>query len=642
MDIAWGWTLPAGVARVLKDGPLRRQAPAAAGLALAAVLTGWIVAPVLTADGAGPGPDRVTWIAAADDGRRRAPLEGEAEVRAGRAGWSTGRMPRQYSLNVVLGELPPGPLALFAPSMPGDPRVFVNGVRVGGEDPATPPSPLLNNRGRLIEVPGEILHPDANRIEVLVDSVSITHWPAGFYLGRVAPLEAALARQTAAYHLLPRLAVLAGGPLMLVMALLALFSGTRRLWPTALPLVLLTAAASLPLAPATAVSPEAMRWLADILTPAVALALAGAVLARGGGGRRFGALAGTAVAVALVFAILRLPWPSWDRVPEQASALLGIVLTLAGIAGVSWGALRARAAAPGGHGADLAAIILGLTWLICAALARSTLAGPLAGVTAEIAAGVAGAILLWGALLTACHRLVIEVEGAWRTRADLARLVSEQRKRIGEQDEIIRREIQQRAVLEERERLTRDIHDGIGSQLVSLLARVRSGSISPTDLEAEIEGGLNDLRLIVDSLDHAGEAFLAALSLAQTRLRPQIEGAGLAFDWVQADGSLPRTVAPRTTMNILRILQEALANAVKHARADRVRVMIEGRTAPSRLVVTITDNGLGMAEGPSVRVGRGLGSMRHRAAAIDGELRITPGPGGKGTEVRLEAPLEAG
>lgn len=641
--MAWGWTLPAGVARVLKDGPLQRQALAAAGLALAAVLTAWIVAPVLTAGGAGPGPNRVTWIVAADDGRRRTPLEGEAQIQAGRAGWTTGRTSRQYSLKVVLGELPSGALAIFAPSMPGYPRVFVNGVRIGGAGLATPPSPLLNNRGQVIEVPGEILHPDANRVDVLVDSPSISLWPAGFHLGRAAPLEAALARQTAAYHLLPRLAVLAGGPLMLVLALLALFSSTRRLWPTALAFALLTATAGLPLAPATAIPPEATRWLADILSPALALTLAGAVLARATGrSRRFGAMAGSTVAIVLVFAILRLPWPSWDGAPEQASALLGVVLTLAGIGGASWGALRTRAALLAGHGPALAAIILGLTWLICAAFARSTLASPLAGVTAEIAAGVVGAMLLWGALLTACHRLVVEVEAAWRTRANLTRLVSEQRKRIGEQDEIIRREIQQRAVLEERERLTRDIHDGIGSQLVSLLVRVRLGSISQTDLEAEIESGLNDLRLIVDSLDHAGEAFLAALSLAQTRLRPQIEGAGLTFDWVQADSSLPPTVTPRTTMNILRILQEALANAVKHARADRVRVMIEGRTAPSRLVVTITDDGRSMAEGASVSMGRGVGSMRHRAAAIDGEIRITPGPDGKGTEVRPEAPLEAG
>ena len=71
--------------------------------------------------------------------------------------------------------------------------------------------------------------------------------------------------------------------------------------------------------------------------------------------------------------------------------------------------------------------------------------------------------------------------------------------------------MQDQAILEERQRFTRDIHDGIGGQLVSLLLRARRGKLGKNEMIQEIQSGINDLRLIVDSMDHVGDDLSSAL-----------------------------------------------------------------------------------------------------------------------------------
>ena len=90
-------------------------------------------------------------------------------------------------------------------------------------------------------------------------------------------------------------------------------------------------------------------------------------------------------------------------------------------------------------------------------------------------------------------------------------------------------------------------------------------------------------------------------------------------------------------LHVLRVVQEALTNAVKHAGATRLRVRVD-HDESGALFVDVTDNGVGMASiGRAARNGgRGVENMRERARSLGGELDLTAGD--SGTSVRLRMP----
>jgi len=99
---------------------------------------------------------------------------------------------------------------------------------------------------------------------------------------------------------------------------------------------------------------------------------------------------------------------------------------------------------------------------------------------------------------------------------------------------------------------------------------------------------------------------------------------------------VPR-LAPAPATQVLRIAQEALGNALRHAEAERIEVRLEN--GGGALVLSVADDGVGFdPEGPEVRGQRlGLTSMAERATELGGTLRVTSTPG-RGTTVRLEVP----
>ena len=193
--------------------------------------------------------------------------------------------------------------------------------------------------------------------------------------------------------------------------------------------------------------------------------------------------------------------------------------------------------------------------------------------------------------------------------------------------------LQREVMLVERQRIVRDMHDGIGGQLLGLMMQVRSGGASAVEVEQGLQASIADLRLIVDSMDSAEEGLAETLRSFEHRVRGQIEAAGIALDFVaEVDEAID--LGPRPTLQVLRILQEAVTNALRHSGAQRIAVestaSVEG---PIR--ITIRDNGTGLPE--SYRRGRGLTSMETRALNLGGALVIHSGP--EGTRLTLEVPL---
>lgn len=188
--------------------------------------------------------------------------------------------------------------------------------------------------------------------------------------------------------------------------------------------------------------------------------------------------------------------------------------------------------------------------------------------------------------------------------------------------EVIRR---QRDIANERQRILRDMHDGIGAQLVVLLSAARSGELKPDALEAAITQSLTDLRLMIDSLDSVSSDFAVALGTFRMRILPTLEASGYTFNWDLDRLPIGVEVAPKTVLNIYRILQEAIANVIRHADANTISVSLrpsEPDDATESYDIEISDNGKGFGQ-RVISKGRGLSSMKKRAKDIGATITIT-------------------
>jgi signal transduction histidine kinase len=202
------------------------------------------------------------------------------------------------------------------------------------------------------------------------------------------------------------------------------------------------------------------------------------------------------------------------------------------------------------------------------------------------------------------------------------------------------------ALARERSRLMRDLHDGLGGQLVSIVALSERGeSIAPIGDAAR--AALKDLRLVIDSMDDIGGDLMLALASWRERAVAQLRPHHIMLDWrtTSAEG-LPvhPELRPWHVIQILRLLDEAVTNAVKHARAMRILVSIETVTDDAghrcgRITVEDDGTGFNLAEAGTAtgqRSGRGLRNMRSRAARCGAELELVSGAAG--TRMRLKLP----
>lgn len=190
------------------------------------------------------------------------------------------------------------------------------------------------------------------------------------------------------------------------------------------------------------------------------------------------------------------------------------------------------------------------------------------------------------------------------------------------------------AAAQERERIVREMHDGIGGQLMTALRGVERGAFSADKVAELLQESLDDLRLIIDA-SAATSQLLPALAGWRSRWDPRLEALGIELLW-QVDDALGRLViTPTVVLQLMRILQEAVINAVKHAHASQVKVT--AAVAGNELTLLVADDGCGLQPGPGEPgAGRhGLRSMQARAQAMGAQWRIGPGTQG-GTVVQVQ------
>ncbi|MBC7625265.1 MAG: hypothetical protein H7232_18005 [Aeromicrobium sp.] len=197
---------------------------------------------------------------------------------------------------------------------------------------------------------------------------------------------------------------------------------------------------------------------------------------------------------------------------------------------------------------------------------------------------------------------------------------------------------QQRATADERQRLMRDMHDGLGSHLMSTLALLKRGSIKTSEVESLLADCIDELKLTIDSLEPVERDLAVVLGNLRYRLEPRLNAAGISLEWAVTD--LPRLdyLDPENVRSVLRIVQEAFTNTLKHANASRITLSTGTDRAANRVWVRVTDDGNTFGA-EKANGGRGLTNMKSRAARLQGRVEVVALKGG-GTCVSLFLPIQ--
>jgi signal transduction histidine kinase len=199
----------------------------------------------------------------------------------------------------------------------------------------------------------------------------------------------------------------------------------------------------------------------------------------------------------------------------------------------------------------------------------------------------------------------------------------------------------------QRHRWMQDMHDGLGTQLVSASVMLKStGQQSQrlTELEELIDAALTDMRGMMDVLsvtDLAPEPDDDEVSLLmgmlRHRLSPVMRSQKIQFEWETCDLPHDFLSQDQSRLELMRLLQEAFANIIKHAQASVVHFKISLHN--HAITIDIQDNGRGMAaaqiESPGAQ-GHGLKNMHQRAQKIGATLTIHSTS--EGTGIHLSFP----
>lgn len=246
--------------------------------------------------------------------------------------------------------------------------------------------------------------------------------------------------------------------------------------------------------------------------------------------------------------------------------------------------------------------------------------------------GVGLTLLCWYIMF---RRYVEALEAVTQAKADLARRLAQREAELTASHARLR-EVEGRELLnQERQRLMQDMHDGLGSTLVGALRAFEGDRAADLDAVGILRGCIDDLKLTIDSMEPVETDLLLLLATLRFRLQPRLEAAGVKLIWDAGEAPPLAWLDQRHALHILRILQEAIANILKHAGAREVTVVV--RHEGDRVLVRVRDDGRGFDPTLPSR-GRGLANQRRRAEAIGAIL--TWEPSSRGSSLALALPVE--
>ncbi len=190
----------------------------------------------------------------------------------------------------------------------------------------------------------------------------------------------------------------------------------------------------------------------------------------------------------------------------------------------------------------------------------------------------------------------------------------------------------------ERGRIMQDMHDGLGSQLVSSLAMARAGELSSLQTYDLLRSCIDDLRLAIDTSQDTEDSLLLALGNLRFRMQPRLKAAGITLHWRTQTLSNPLPLRPQHQLPVLRVIQESLTNALKHSNASTITV--EATNTDTELTIRIEDDGQGfdVYSAKEKATGKGLSGLEKRARVLGAQMQVHSSPAG--TQVELVLPIE--
>ena len=207
-------------------------------------------------------------------------------------------------------------------------------------------------------------------------------------------------------------------------------------------------------------------------------------------------------------------------------------------------------------------------------------------------------------------------------------------------------QIEDQAMLQERNRIAREIHDAVGHNLTALRIQLENALLfcqsDPQKTETYLQTSqqlaataLTEIRQSVSTLRSAplqGRSLLLALETLFQKFQRQING-----DFVY-EVKIVAFVDSEVGLTVYRLVQEALTNAVKHSQANQIKLQIQDDVDTLWLIVE--DDGVGFNPAQKT-TGFGFTSMRERVFALGGRLYIVSAPG-QGCQINVKLPLKKG
>ena len=194
---------------------------------------------------------------------------------------------------------------------------------------------------------------------------------------------------------------------------------------------------------------------------------------------------------------------------------------------------------------------------------------------------------------------------------------------------------------EERERISADIHDELGSgmttiRLMSEIAKNKLKENVPVEIEkisSSANEVLNKMNAIIWSMNSSNDSLDSLISYIRAYAIEYFDGTSIDCKVSMPPTTLSKELSGDKRRNVFLCVKESLNNILKHSKASHVNIDI---SANGRLSILIADNGVGIEHDNIRRFGNGLKNIERRMKTIGGTYTIV---NNKGTETKLELPL---
>ena len=335
---------------------------------------------------------------------------------------------------------------------------------------------------------------------------------------------------------------------------------------------------------------------------------------------------GSAAVLDLPWNDFSTPWPWWAL--GSRFAVMGLATVLG---------LRALARQP--RGDRLAtAVLVGLSWSLWTYVSWFSLVSPVQFSVVDLnVVGHAAWVLWMGSLLYRHFVQTAQRERMLRQETDeaLARRTQELQLSFA----ALQASERQRLAAVERERLLQEMHDGLGSQLMTAKMSAQTGQMTGPEMASALDSCIQELRLTVDTLSVADGDLGLLLASVRHRSERGLQAAGLTLDWQVAAAPCLPVLEGSGGRELVRILQEGFSNVLHHARATRVTLRSERSADGCSIVVSLIDNGRGLPGGQPPQGGRGTRNMHTRAQRLGATLSwVSPAPDAGGAARATDAP----